>query len=248
MLYLDLRHPDEFDYSRLQAGDVIVVLAAISSPDACAEDPAGTRELNVEGTTRFMKRATERGARVIFFSSDTVYGERESDADENEPANPLGEYATMKRAVEVRFAAHPQVRSLRLSYVFSSEDRFTQYLLECAEREEKAEIFHPFYRAVVHREDVVAGVIALARRWDEFPEAVINFGGPELIARTAFAEALKDTVVPALQVRIVEPAADFFSRRPRVIRMISPQLAPLLGRPARTLREAIGLEFNSGRK
>lgn len=248
MLHLDLLRPDEFDYSLLDTGDVIVLSAGISAPDACARDPAGAWALNVEGTTQFMKSAIDRGARVIFFSSDTVYGERERDFDETVPSNPVGEYAAMKHTVEERFAGHAQVRSLRLSYVFSSEDRFTTYLRGCAERGERAEIFHPFYRAVVHRDDVVEGAIALARRWDEFPQAVLNFGGPEVIARTSFAQALKDTVMPDLQFRTVEPAADFFSHRPRVIRMTSPQLAPLLGRRPRTLREAIGHEFRSGRK
>jgi dTDP-4-dehydrorhamnose reductase len=248
MLRLDLLRPQDFDYARLGAADVVTLAAGISAPDACARDPERAWALNVEGTAQFMQRALERGARVIFFSSDTVYGEREDEFDEAAPSNPAGAYSTMKHALEERFAGDPRVRTLRLSYVFSNEDRFTQYLRGCAGRNQKAEIFHPFYRAVVHREDVVDGVLALARRWEEFPQAVLNFGGPEVIPRTEFAQALKDRALPRLEFATVEPAADFFVQRPRVIRMRSPHLAALLGRPSRRLREAISLEFGSGRK
>lgn len=244
LLRLDLSRPREFDYSQLRTGDAVILCAGISSPDFCAREHVRAWALNVEGTAQFMHRAIERGADVVFFSSDTVYGERDSDFDEAAPSSPAGEYAEMKLEVERRFDGHPQVRSLRLSYVFSRDDKFTSYLRGCAGRGDQAEIFHPFYRAVVHRDDVVQGVLALARRWDELPGSVINFGGPEVISRKSFAATLKDTALPGLQWRGVEPAAGFFANRPRVIRMRSPRLATLLGRPALSLREAARVEFD----
>jgi dTDP-4-dehydrorhamnose reductase len=232
MLRLELADADGFDYSRIAAGDLVVLTAGISSPDACAREPERARAVNVAGTARFMERSLERGARVVFLSSDTALGEG------NAP------YASMKREIESRFSAHPGVRAVRLSYVFSREDPFTAYLAGCAARGTEAEVFHPFYRAVVHREDVVQGILALAGRWENFTDPAINFGGPELLSRVEIVSAVQRLALPELRWRTVEPPAGFFDNRPQTIAMSSPLLAALLGRPARTLHEAIALEFS----
>jgi nucleoside-diphosphate-sugar epimerase len=151
----------------------------------------------------------------------------------------------MKHEVEKRFIGNLQFKAIRLSYVFSREDRFTKYLSGCAKHGEAAEIFHPFYRAIIHRDDVVDGAIALALRWHEYPQPVINFGGPEVLARTEFAQVLKEVVLPDLRFSVTEPDAEFFKNRPRVIRMESPVLASLLGRATRKLRQAALMEFYS---
>ncbi len=58
--------------------------------------------MNVTGTSNFIQSVIDRGARVVFFSRDTVYGEREDAFDESAVCNPAGEYAEMKREVEQR--------------------------------------------------------------------------------------------------------------------------------------------------
>jgi dTDP-4-dehydrorhamnose reductase len=240
----DLVEPICFPWQKISIGDVVIVTAAISSPEICAREHARAWAANVTGTSEFIAVVMARGGRVVFFSSDTVYGERSDEFDERATCNPAGEYAKMKHEVEKRFLGNPLFKAIRLSYVFSHEDKFTKYLSECAERAEEAEIFHPFYRAVIHRDDVVQGAIALAQRWEEFPQSVINFGGPDVIARTEFAQALKDSVLPALRFRQTEPESEFFENRPRVIQMKSPLLVSLLGRPAHSLHEAARIEFN----
>jgi len=181
----------------------------------------------------------------VFFSSDTVYGECSDTVDEASEINPAGEYAEMKSEVEKRFLGNPLFKSIRLSYVFSRKDKFTKYLLGCEEREEEADLFHPFYRAIVHRDDVVDGALALADRWDEFPQQVINFGGPEVLSRIDFAECLKSAAMPDLRFQVTEPGEEFFKNRPKIIAMTSPILPLLLGRPARSFLDAAKIEFAS---
>lgn len=243
-LALDLARPELFDYAQINPADTVLLAAAISSPDVCAREHDRAWATNVTGTSEFIERVMARGGRVIFFSSDTVYGEQTVAFDESAPCKPAGEYAEMKHAVEQRFLGNPLFKVVRLSYVFSQADKFTGYLAACAARGEEADIFHPFYRAIVHRRDVIEGVLALAQRWDEFPDAVFNFGGPDVLARTEFAHILQQEAFPALRYRVTEPGADFFKNRPREIRMTSAALPMLLKRNARTLREAIQFEFN----
>jgi len=245
---LDLAQSELFDYGRIQPSDTVLLAAAISSPDICAREHARAWATNVTGTSVFIERVMARSGRVIFFSSDTVYGDQNRVFDEAAPCKPAGEYAEMKYAVEQRFLGNPLFKVVRLSYVFSRVDKFTGYLAGCAARGEEADIFHPFYRAVIHRQDVIEGVLALARRWEEFPGGVFNFGGPEALARTEFAYSLQQLALPGLRYRVTEPGAEFFKNRPREIRMVSPILPLLLKRPARTLCEAIKFEFNEDKE
>jgi dTDP-4-dehydrorhamnose reductase len=242
ILFLQLDEPESFDFEIISNSDTVLLTAAISAPDVCAQERERAWATNVAGTTAFISRVISRGGRVIFFSSDTVYGERKNHFDELAICNPAGEYAAMKYDVEGRFMGNPLFKAIRLSYVFSFEDKFTKYLFGCADRDEEAEVFHPFYRAVIHRDDVVEGALALALRWEEFPQQVINFGGPEILARTGFAETMQQTVLPLLRFRVTEPSSEFFENRPRYIAMLSPTLPKLLGRPSHTLLEAASIE------
>jgi dTDP-4-dehydrorhamnose reductase len=246
-LSLDLSSPLKFDYSQIGSLDIVLLMAAISSPDVCANQHDYAWSVNVKGTSEFISNVIDRGARVIFFSSDTVYGERSVSFDENAECQPAGEYAEMKHEVEKKFSREKSFKSIRLSYVFSHEDKFTKYLVGCEARGEEAELFHPFFRAIVHRGDVVEGALALAERWNEFPQQIINFGGPAVISRIEFAECVKTHVLPNLQFRVSEPDDIFFKNRPRSIAMKSIVLPILLGRAAYTLAEAVKIEFNKNK-
>lgn len=243
-LRLRLDVPQDYANLPITEGDVVFLTAAISAPDICANEYDRAWAVNVTGTSAFIDTVIARGGRVIFFSSDTVYGEYRDEFDEHAACNPAGEYAVMKHEVERRFGGTPSFKAIRLSYVFSYEDKFTKYILGCAERGEEAELFHPFFRAIIHRNDVVDGVLALARRWNGFPQPILNFGGPEVLSRIDFVDCLREVVLPNLKYRVVEPADDFFRNRPRIIAMKSSILPELLGRPCRTLKEAASIEFN----
>jgi dTDP-4-dehydrorhamnose reductase len=245
LVHLNLKLPASFDYSLVTPGIIVLLTAAISAPDVCAREYDEAWAVNVTGTSAFVTNAIARGARVVFFSSDTVYGERANEFDEFAASQPVGEYAVMKHEVERRFAGNPSFKAIRLSYVFSREDKLTRYLAECAQRGEEADLYHPFFRAIVHREDVVAGALALAERWYEFPEQVINFGGPQVLSRVEFAECLREVHLRDLRFKVTEPDADFFRNRPRAIAMASPILARLLRRPPRSLCAAARIEFSS---
>ncbi|ABI58443.1 NAD-dependent epimerase/dehydratase family protein [Nitrosomonas eutropha] len=243
LLPLRLDAPAEFDYGQIHPGDVVLLTAAISAPDICAREHGRAWAVNVTGTSSVIQSVINRGARVIFFSSDAVYGEREDEFDERAACNPVGEYAVMKHEVEQRFAGNASFKAIRLSYVFSREDKFTRYLAGCVQRNEQADLFHPFSRAIVHRDDVVAGALTLAEHWDDSPEQIINFGGPQILSRVDFAECLREIHFHDLRFKIIEPDADFFKNRPRIIAMTSPIFARLLGRPPHSLCEAAQLEF-----
>ncbi|KKW93103.1 NAD-dependent epimerase/dehydratase family protein [Sphingobium chungbukense] len=245
LLPLDLAHPEKFDYQAVSKDWTIVLTAAISSPDHCSNNYDNAYAINVTGTTHFIERALARGAHVIFLSSDAVYGEAPFPVTEDTPCRPVGAYAEMKLEVERRFQSDPGFKVARLSYVFSRQDKFTRYLLDCAANGITAEIFHPFARNVIHLGDVVDGLLALHDRW-EATANVVNFGGSRSVSRLDIARAIKRLVARQLDIREISPGPDFFKDRPREIQLVSTRLESLLGRPLRSIDQAIQIDFNIG--
>lgn len=244
LMVLQLDKPLDFNYASIEEGDFVLLAAAISAPDICTNEHDRAWAVNVVGTSMFVSAVINRGAKVIFFSSDTVYGEANYEFDEEKKSMPTGEYAEMKNALEIKFLGNSSFKTIRLSYVFSREDKFTKYLTNCAEKNEEAKLYHPFYRAVIHRDDVIEGVIALAKKWDAFPQQVINFGGPQLLSRVQMAEKIRYSVLPQLRFQVTEPDTAFFKNRPRTIAMTSCVLPNLLGRPSKNLEQAAKIEFS----
>lgn len=243
----DLRRIDEFDFSRIREGDVVVHAAAVSSPDYCARHPDRARSVNVDGTVAFIEGCRRRGARVVFFSTDLVLGSGKG-LDEDSPCRPVGEYAAMKQEVETRFASDGGVKVLRLSYVVSMRDKYIRYLAACAGRGEVAEVFDPLYRSAVAVRDVCRAVEAIADRWDELGWPSVNLCGPQLLSRRDLAEIFKRTVDAGLEYSVVHPGEDFFRSRPAVVELTSNRLRGLLGRSPLRIEDALAAEHTSQQK
>ena len=239
----NLLAPHAFDYSRIQAGDLVLFAAGVSSPDVCHNQPDEARAINVTGTGLAIESALGRGSRVVFFSSDTVYGYAEDERRENAAVNPAGAYADMKCEVEARFAGVPDVKALRLSYVFSRADKFTTYLRMCAQERRSAEIFHPIWRRAIYLNDLLDLLRLVCTSWDHAPAGIINVCGPELLSRVDIANLYRDTVAPSLRINVVQPPPGFFQARPRGVNMSSRLFERVLGRSPKSLREAMRIEF-----
>jgi nucleoside-diphosphate-sugar epimerase len=237
---LNLREPSKFNYDLIGPGDNVFFTSAISSPDNMSE----AREINVIGTSYFINKATSNGARVIFFSSDTVYGESENECNEESFCKPLGDYAIMKSEIENTFLSNPLFKTIRLSYVFSGHDKLSFYLIHSDQQKYVAELFHPFLRSFIYLNDVIEAVIELSSKWNNFPTSIINLGGPQLLSRLDFASILKKHVIPNLSYKETLPPENFFLQRPKVINMKSKYLSLLLSRDATSIEEAVKFEFN----
>lgn len=108
----------------LSSTDVVLHLGAVSGVMACAEDPAGTARVNVEGTRRLVTACAARAVPVAFASSLAVVGSPERlPVTEATPARPTHEYARQKAAGEQivsDLARNGKARSavLRMSNVY----------------------------------------------------------------------------------------------------------------------------------
>ena len=184
----------EYDFDSLGHEDVIAFCAAISEPTVCAKNPELARKVNVTKTIEFIERSTHKGARVVFLSSDAVYGNIDNQFDEQWQKDPIGVYGEMKSEVEEYFRGNPDVKVLRSSFNFFKEDRFTSYLQKCALNDEVAEVFSPFERSVIHRDDTVDAILSLSRNW-EGPQ-FINCGGPHTICSLSLLNSKEEVFLP----------------------------------------------------
>lgn len=242
---LELTEADKFDYGFIRPGDYVVHLAALSLPDQVAKNPKLARAINVTGTIRFMRGCLERGARVVFFSSDMVYGPSLDDSafDEDSPLNPMAPYETMKAEVEEAMLGEPGFKVLRPSYMGSLDDKYTKTLAEYATSGKTAEPFRNMLRTVIHLDDAVRAVGRLYLQWDKTEARVINLCGPKLISRADMVAAYQKVVAPELTSVASDAPEGFFDNRPKVLRVRSKYLEKLLGRPPLDYETALKVEF-----
>lgn len=220
--YLDLQRPEEFKYDLLDEIDFVVFTAAISGPDKCATDFEFCWNINVTGTTYFIKQAIERKCAVLFFSSDAVFGDIPghiySEISETCAQTP---YGRMKKAVEDTFKDNALFKAIRLSYVVSIKDKFVSYCLNCIRENKEADVFHPFYRNCIVVSDVVEVVIWFMNNWSNYEPYVLNVAGKELVSRVRIADELNRFLDNKLNYTISRPDASFYHNRPQITQMES---------------------------
>lgn len=220
--YLNLAEAEKFDYSLLDSINYIVFTAAVSSPDQCAKDFDNCWKINVIGTNYFIGEAIKRGCRVLFFSSDAVFGDIPGKIyDEESETKAYTPYGRMKKAVEDKFKSKSNFKAIRLSYVASAKDRFYTYCLNCIKNKEIADIFHPFYRNVIVISDVVDIVIYFAFHWNEYEPTFLNVAGKELVSRVRMADELNRYLDGKLKYAISMPGEEFFTNRLQITQMKS---------------------------
>ena len=238
----DLQHVSDFDFSLISPDDTVIMLAGISSPDICASKFQMAFNINVTGTIQFISGCLERKARVLFFSSDTVYGSSAGENDEDcFPSDPAGEYGTMKLLVEGYFKGETYFKSFRLSYVFSWYDKFTSYLRTCYEQKTKSEIFHPFIRKAVYIDDLVSCILNIHNDWEKYSNQFFNICGPDYLSRVEIAR-LFNKHIGNLELQIITPDNGFFLARPQKIFINSKYSASLLGKRFTQIEDAFAFE------
>lgn len=216
-----------FDY--INDDDIVVFLAAISSPDVCENNYQLARSINVIGTEAFIAECLKRNAKVIFFSSDVVYGGNTGVNTELTLPNPIGKYAEMKLYIEDRFKSNANFKVLRLSYVLSEKDKFLKYLAECHKTNEVAEVFDGLYRNVIMVDDVLESIYNLSTRFNEFSNWVFNVCGQDCLSRVDLTEYFIREF-NKIKYKIIQVPVDILSSRPNKIEVKSLYLDKLLNR------------------
>ena len=227
-LKLQLTAPAEFDYDNLQGIDYVIFTAAISGPDMCANEFDKCWDINVTGTSYFIRETIKKNIKVLFFSSDAAFGDIPGHIyDEDSETQAYTAYGKMKKAIEDEFKSSKFFKCIRLSYVVSENDKFINYCLSCIRKGETADIFHPFYRNCITVSDVIKAILWLMKNWDYFDSFVLNLTGTELVSRVRMADEINRHFGHKLKYTVTQPDEIFFKNRPQVTQMKSKYLYEL---------------------
>lgn len=227
-LPLQLTAPADFDYDKLKGFDYVIFTAAISGPDMCANEFEKCWDINVTGTSYFIREAINRNVKVLFFSSDAAFGDIPGYIyDEESETQAYTAYGKMKKAIEDEFKTSPFFKCIRLSYVVSANDKFITYCLNCIRKGETADIFHPFYRTCTTVSDVIKAIVWLLNNWEDFKTFVLDVTGTELVSRVRMADELNRYFDNKLKYVVSKPDESFFINRPKVTQMKSKYLYAL---------------------
>lgn len=244
--YFDLLESGKNCFDAIEKDDYVIFLAAISSPDVCKNNYELAYGVNIRGTKAFITECINKGANVLFFSSDVVNGACEECNYETSHVEPFGIYGQMKHEMEEYFKESNRFKVFRLSYVFSKEDKFTNYMCEMARENKRPEIFDALYRNVVYINDIIEGVIKLGETYSDWDNRIFNLSGLELLSRKDIANLYKENINAQFTYDTVVPDEEFFKARPNIIHTGSYYLEKLLGHPPTSIKEAIKIEFKEG--
>ena len=117
-VYLDLQEPASFATIKNRHFDAAVICGAITSIQECEQNPAQTRQVNVDGTLAIADLLAESGSHLLFLSTNLVFDGGKPTTQASETRNPLTEYGRQKASVEeALLAASHKAAIIRLGKV-----------------------------------------------------------------------------------------------------------------------------------
>ena len=144
--------------------DVVVNCAAYTDVDGAEGDPHAAMAVNADGARNVAAAAAERGAAVLYLSTDFVFdGRKGSPYVESDEPRPLSSYGTSKLAGEVDTAAvNPQHYIVRTSWLFGTSGRnFAATMLDLGEHQSQVVVVRDQVGAPTYTAHLAEGLVRL---------------------------------------------------------------------------------------
>ncbi len=181
----------------------VVLLAANTNIDYCANNPEETRDLNVASVCRLVDEAWELDLVPVYISSDAVYGDHGYFRDEGAAVRPESEYGHQKAAVEAHIinAERPGL-VLRLAKVLGTNlgdrDVFHQWIEATSGERQIALAFDQHFTPI-------AGSDVAEFAWrliENRSSGIYNIGGLERVSRLELFRIFEAELPADLRARI----------------------------------------------
>lgn len=229
----------------LGEGDFVANTAAFHRTDACEDDPERAMAVNALGAYNAAAAANERGAGIVFVSTDFVFdGSKGSAYVESDTPRPINAYGVSKYAGEM-LAAHANSAHyvVRISSVFGvagasgKGGNFVETMITKARSGAPIDVVDDIVMAPTYAADAARLMIALVK--SRAPFGIYHLANAGECSWREFADAiLADSGSPARARPISSAEVAGKARRPRRSTLASEKLAPL-GLHARPWREAL---------
>ena len=127
--------------------DVVIHTAAMTNVDACEKEPNLSQKVNVEGTRHVYNYCDAYNIKMVFISTDFVFGGNSGDYKEEDIPNPQSIYASNKVDGEVIVMQNPDNLILRTSTLYGFNDiedkmTFPTWVKKVCDMKQKVKIVH----------------------------------------------------------------------------------------------------------
>ena len=158
--FLDLAAADTFDPGHNPG--IVYLCAAITDMQRCEADAAATQRINVNAVCRLAKRCADRGAHLVFLSSNAVFNGRSAAPSESSAVNPSTEYGRQKAQAEKCLAGLGVGLALvRITKVLSARMPLLRQWRDTLDRGQAIYPFRDLLMAPVSLRYVVTALIAI---------------------------------------------------------------------------------------
>ncbi len=232
--------------SDLGPGDVVINTAAYHRTDDCEDRPQDALDINAIGARNAAASAHERGAAIVYYSSDYVFDGAQSDRPyiESDRAAPVNAYGVSKFAGELFVGlANPNAYVLRIASVFGTAGsrgkggNFVETMLAKAKSGEAIEVVADIVMTPTYAADAAALTVALLAR--SAPPGIYHLTNTSACSWHEFASAIVAGAGLTTPVAAVASAArPTRARRPAYSALASERIAAL-GLSARPWRDAL---------
>jgi dTDP-4-dehydrorhamnose reductase len=160
-------------FAPLRDGDIVINTAAFHRTDECEVRPDLAFGVNGIGAHNVAAAAMERGAAVVFYSSDYVFGNAPGGRPyiESDDVAPVNVYGASKVAGEtLTRVGNPNAYIFRIASVFGTAGsagkggNFVETMLAKARRDERVEVVDDIVMSPTYAADAAALTIALITR------------------------------------------------------------------------------------
>jgi dTDP-4-dehydrorhamnose reductase len=166
----------------------VVHAAAWTHVDGCEQDPERSQAINVDGTRNVAHACAEVGARMIFISSDYVFGDGDGPHAIDETPAPLNVYGRHKlaaeRIVSRTVGDHVIVRSCNVYGYQAGGKNFVMAVRDCGRAGRPFRAPADQWGNPTLAEDLSG---ALARLVDSDLRGVLHLAGPDYVDRPTWA-------------------------------------------------------------
>lgn len=163
--------------------------AAVARLADCANDPAGSRSINVAQTAAWVDHLRQLGTSVVFLSTNQVFDGRRPHVAVGEPTCPTSEYGKQKATAEGLLRAskieQAPVSILRLAKVVDERWSLLQHWRERLSKRQPVEAFYDMMLAPVLATTVAAAVTNLM---EDRASGTFQLSGPQDLS---YAEVAK---------------------------------------------------------
>ena len=180
-----------FDLAR---PDVVAHLAAMADVGACEMEPERATAVNVAATSEIAELCQQRGARLVFVSTEYVFDGQRGFYREDDAPNPTTHYGRTKREAEQEVARLASSWSIvRTSIVYGwplqAHRNFAPWLIELLRSGQTYYAPADVLRTPVYVEHLVDGIARLVE--GDYP-GIHHIAGSDWVSMYDFAQAIAD--------------------------------------------------------